>query len=111
MEFAEVAVDALSIWLVFGTLLILFLFPAICLDAYVVSSSFDRITMYAWESMIPLGFFAATGYFFFFCNFHSIFHFVSILEVSIPYQNSEVKCRVVYHMTEEKRERDWRLLP
>ena len=72
MEFAEVAVDALSIWLVFGTLLILFLFPAICLDAYVVSSSFDSITMYAWESMIPLGFFAATGYFFF-CNFHSFF--------------------------------------
>lgn len=46
-------------------------YPAIYLHAYFVSFFFDSISIYGWETMIPLGFFAAIGY----GNFVTFIHF------------------------------------
>lgn len=63
MHNTQVAVDALSIWLVTVSnpwnLLVFFKFLIWCVDKF---SLLGSITIYGWESMIPLGFLAATGY-------------------------------------------------
>jgi MATE family multidrug resistance protein len=64
----EVAVDALSIWLVPNSytvcleLLLCILFAPFRFVVFLNFSLFGSMTIFGWESMIPLGFLAATGY-------------------------------------------------
>lgn len=64
----EIAVDALSIWLVFltscsYTLSHLFAFSSNSANSFLDNTyMYSSMSIYAWESMIPLGFLAAVGY-------------------------------------------------